>query len=64
MYVLLLTVTITLPVASFKPVTITFAFSPIVIGWADALIFKFSLGLGLIVILTVVEAELYLLSPG
>ena len=64
MYVLPLTVTITSPVASFNPVTITFAFSPTVIGFADALIVKFSLGLGLTVILTVVEAELYLLSPG
>ena len=56
-------VTETSPVASFKPVTITFASSPIVIGFAVASIVKFSLGLGLTVISTVVEAGLYLSSP-
>ena len=62
-YVLPFTVTVTLPVASFNPVTITFASSPTVIGWADALIVKFSFGLGLTVILTVVDAGLYFSSP-
>ena len=62
-YVLPFTVTVTLPVASFKPVTITLASSPTVIGWADALIVKFSFGLGLTVILTVVDAGLYFSSP-
>ena len=57
MYVLPLTVTITSPVASFNPVTITFAFSPTVIGFADALIVKFSLGLGLTVIVIVALDE-------
>ena len=63
MYVLPFTVTVTSPVASFKPVTITLASSPTVIGFAVASIVKFSLGLGLTVILTVVEAGLYLSSP-
>ena len=63
-YVLPLTITETSPVASLKPVTTTFASSPTVIGWADALIVKFSFGFGLTVILTVVEAGLYLSSPG
>ena len=38
------TVTITSPVASFKPVTTTLASSPTVIGFAAASIVKFSLG--------------------
>ena len=63
-YVLPLTITETSPVASLKPVTITFASSPTIIGSAVALIVKFSFGFGLTVILTVVDAGLYLSSPG
>ena len=62
-HLLLPIVTVTSPIASFNPITITLASSPTVIGWTDALIVKFSFGLGLTVILTVVEAGLYLLSP-
>ena len=43
-YVLPFTVTVTLPVASFNPITITLASSPTVIGFAVASIVKFSLG--------------------
>ena len=52
-----------LPVAFFNPVIIMVAFSPAVMGSAVASIVKFSFGLGLTVILTVVEVGLYLSSP-
>ena len=62
-YVLPLTVTLTSPVAFSKPVTITVALSPTVIGSALALIVKFSLDLGFTVILTVVDVGLYCALP-
>ena len=56
--------TVTLPVAFSKPVTITVAFSPTVIGSALALIVKFSLGgICLTVTVTFVEFSAYTPSP-
>ena len=57
---LLLMVTVTLPVARSRPVTITVAFSPFTIGFALASIFKFP---RLTVIVTFSCLALYTPSP-